>query len=130
MDEHTRNSGARWLLPAAIVLINGALVWQALSPAIPATLGAALAGLGAVLALILVFVGQAGTAGTRPAQDSGPALAGERPDIGTQSPQGNNPLVTRVRQLVAELRASGTGIAVNAARLNQRVKQTAASATR
>ncbi len=73
---------------------------------------------------------------TRPASATGSdgvietVAEGVRRDIGEDSPGGRSPLVATMRQVIAELRGSGTEIAVGAARLNLCIGQAAGSARR
>lgn len=57
-------------------------------------------------------------------------LGGERPDIGEEATGARGGFVAHVRQTITELRAKGTSIAVEAAKLNLRIRQSAVSATR
>lgn len=66
-------------------------------------------------------------------QEAGFALAdldGDRPDIGETATGARGGFVARVRSTIADLRSKGTSIAVEAARLNQRIRHTAVSAKR
>lgn len=129
MEESAPKGVARWLVPASLMITNALLLWHALASTLPTALVVALAAAGIVLALLMLIMPGTGQAATRRA-DTAPALEGDRPDIGNQTAAGSNPFVGRVRQIVGELRSSGTGIAVSAAQLNQRIKQTATSAGR
>lgn len=129
METKTPRGGTRWLPAAGLMITNALLLWHALWPMLPTAATASLAAAGVALALLMLTMrGQPAHPST--ATDRGPALEGERPDIGSQSAAGNNAFVRRLRQTIGELRSSGTGIAVSAAHLNQRIKHTAASASR
>ncbi|MFN4063927.1 methyl-accepting chemotaxis protein [Parazoarcus communis] len=129
MTDAVRKGSARRWLPAAIVPINGVLAWQAASGNMQGGVAITLAASGLVLAALATLTGF-GDKTAPPPQTGEPDTDADRPDIGTQTELGRQRFAGRVRQVVTELRSTGTGIAVNAARLNQRIQQTATSASR
>jgi len=54
----------------------------------------------------------------------------ERPDIGEKATGVRTGFIAQVRRTITDLRSKGTSIAVEAAKLNQRIQQTAVSANR
>ena len=64
------------------------------------------------------------------AQQTATDLDGDRPDIGEQATGKRDGFVAQVRRTITDLRAKGTSIAIEAAKLNLRIHQAAASANR
>ncbi|MBW7861028.1 MAG: methyl-accepting chemotaxis protein [Rhodocyclaceae bacterium] len=127
-----------WGLAIGLVVLIGVLVWSADQPGPDGLSGIWLYALGALaagIALALAAGGKARAMGELKGVDN---LLTDRPDLSKDLPSDElgplastfNGFLRKVREITSDLRVKGTNIAIDSARLNQRIHKTAALAAR